>query len=96
MLSSWLAGSVAARAVAMVDPGISPTVSRLRSSSPTAAFISARNSSSRGPFAVNRKAGASLCPAGGAPSTSSDLEIKLITSIRKPSTPRSTHQFIIA
>ena len=50
MFSSWLAGSVTALAVAMLDPGISPTVSRLRASSPTAAFISARNSSSRGPL----------------------------------------------
>ena len=38
----------------MVEPGISPTVSRLRALSPTAAFISARNSSSRGPLATGR------------------------------------------
>ena len=44
--------------VSIVEPGISPTVSRFRASRPTAAFISARNSSSRGPLAVNGEADA--------------------------------------
>ena len=96
MFSSWLSGSVAARAVAIEEPGISPTVIRFCASRPTAAFISARNSSSRGPLAT-MNADAYGRPGGTSPSVSSaGLEIRLITSIRKPSTPRSTHHRIIA
>ena len=81
MSTSRRAGSVKSCASSSVTSGISPTVS-VGSSRPanTASCISCMNSWIRGPQ-MN-------------PSERS-FEMKLMTSIRKPSTPRSSHQRII-
>ena len=81
MSTSARAGSVKRCACSTVTLGISPTVS-VGSSRPanTASCISCRNSWIRGP---------QMYP------FSRSFEIMLMTSIRKPSTPRSSHQRII-
>ena len=102
MSTSARRGSVNSTASSTVTPGISPTVSS-ESSRPakTSRCISCRNSWIRGP---QKKCGVpspsaepgSGGPSGRWPSGPTSLEIMLMTSMRKPSTPRSSHHRIIA
>ncbi len=96
MSISCRSGSVCSRASSTVTPGISPTVSRPSRPAKTSRYISWRNSCSRGPPTKPAEPSAYADPADNRPSGSgTTLEIMLITSIRKPSTPRSSHQRII-
>ena len=98
MSSSCRAGSVNSTASGMVTPGISPTVSTCASRpANTAAYISGRNSWLRGPLVKNWSPGPYGDPGRGVVSGRDvSLLIMLMTSIRKPSTPRSSHQRIMA
>jgi hypothetical protein len=98
MSTSPRAGSVNSRASSTVTPGISPTV-RSAPSGPakTSRCISCRNSWMRGPEAKCSNPSAYSPPAGAwASGREVVLEMKLMTSMRNPSTPRSSHHRIIA
>ena len=77
-----------------VTPEHSPTVI-VSALFKTFSRISWRYSWTWGPLAGALKLAYPLIP-GGASGRSGSLEIRLITSIRKPSTPFSSHQFIIS
>ena len=98
MSSSRRAGSVNSTASAMVTPGISPTVSTWASRpAKTSAYISWRNSWLRGPQMKYRPPYPYGDPGRGWVSGRDvSLLIMSITSIRNPSTPRSSHHRIMA
>ena len=97
MSTSPRAGSVNSRASSTVTPGISPTVS-VGSGRPanTDRCISCMNSWIRGPLMkCSEPSGIMPTPGSRASGSAGSLEIMLMTSMRKPSTPRSSHQRII-
>ena len=98
MSSSCRSGSVNSTASGTVTPGISPTVSTCTSRpAKTSRYISARNSWLRGPKVKYWSPGPYRDPGRGWVSGSDmSLLIMLMTSIRNPSTPRSSHHRIMA
>ena len=98
MSSSCRSGSVNSTASGMVTPGISPTVSTCASRpAKTSRYTSARNSWLRGPNVKCWSPGPYKDPGRGCVSGSEvSLLIMLMTSIRNPSTPRSSHHRIMA
>ena len=82
----------------MVTPGISPTVSTWAGRpAKTSRYISWRNSWLRGPQVKYASPGPYRDPGRGTVSGRDvSLLIMLITSIRNPSTPRSSHHRIMA
>ena len=97
MSSSPRAGSVNSRPSSMVTPGISPTVIVCPSRrANTSRCISWTNSWFRGPTRYEPLPSPyGLGPSTGPSGSAGSFEIMSMTSIRNPSTPRSSHQFII-
>ena len=87
MSTSPRAGSVNSRASSSVTPGISPTVSGPRRVRRNLAVHLLQELVQPRPCTLRQRL-PSGSPVG--------FEIRLMTSIRKPSTPRSSHQRIIA
>jgi len=97
MLRRGCRALVYSRACSTSTNTISPTVKSCRSLSPTSRFISSMNSTSRGPLMTFSTSKLTVSPGDRAPSVRGWVfEIRLMTSIRKPSTPRSTQRRIIA
>ena len=104
MSTSRRAGSVNSRASSTVTPGISPTVRKAAPRTVEHLAVHLRRGT-RGSGGRSTKAAEPSARASGVPpvavrvrpsGSAGSLEMKLMTSIRKPSTPRSSHQRIIA
>ena len=94
MSTSPRAGSVNSRASSTVTPGISPTVS-IGSVAPGEHLAVHLLQELVDPRPVMKCSEPSASEPGSRVGSAGSLEIMLMTSMRKPSTPRSSHQRII-
>ena len=94
--SSWRSKPVYRAASSTLTQGVSPTVITGYLLS-TSRFISRRNSCTRGPFAAAaRELSKPPAVTAGSSGKERSLEIRLITSMRKPSTPLSSQNRIMS